>query len=105
MHDPAHKRMQGAMATPHQARYLTLGQDEKSEVNQRVDHQEVRGHFLLKILDLATKIPGDGALTLDPAQRRVTQTRQRAKQSNFEVFERGNAVSIKESAKKEVRLG
>ena len=31
VHDLAHEKMQGAMATPHQARYLTLGQDEKSQ--------------------------------------------------------------------------
>ena len=92
VHDLAHETMQGQLATPHQCRYLTLGQDKKIEVNQRVDQQEVQSHFLLKTLDLATEIPGDGALTLDPAQRRRTQARQHTKHSDFEVFGRGNAV-------------
>ena len=105
IHDLAHETMQGQLATPHQCRYLTLGQDDKIEVNQRVDQQEVRSHFLYKTLDMATEVPGDGSLTLDPARRRTTQAREHAKHSDFEVFERGNAVSIKEEAKKPVRLG
>ena len=41
IHNLAHERMQGALATPHQARYLALGQDDMIKVNQQVDHQEL----------------------------------------------------------------
>ena len=42
IHDKAHERMAGALATPHQVRYLSLGKDDKIEVHQRADHQEIR---------------------------------------------------------------
>ena len=75
------------------------------EVNQRVDHQEVRSHFLHKTIDYATAVPGDGSITLDPARRKNQQAREHAKPPNFEVFESGNGVSIKETKDRPVRLG
>ena len=69
VHDMTHERMPGALATPHQAQFLSFGQDGKIEVHQCAKHQEIRSHFLLKTLDLTTEIPSDGAQTLDPASR------------------------------------
>ena len=87
IHDMAHERMAGALATPHQARYLSLGQDDEIEVHQCADHHEIRSHFLLKTLDLTTVVPGDGTLTLDPTRRHAGQTRKVTKQSDYELFE------------------
>ena len=95
VHDMAHENMQGQQATAHQALYFSLGQDAGIEVNYRADWWNVRNNLLQKLLDESTEGPGDGSLSINPASRDPFQSRDQGNRSDFEIFERGDAVSIK----------
>ena len=101
----AHENMQGQEATAHQALYFSLGQDAGIEVNHRADWWDVRNNLLQTLLDDSTEGPGDGSISINPARRDPFQSRDQGKRPDFETFERGDVVSIKETSDRKCRYG
>ena len=75
------------------------------EVNHRADWWDIRNNLLQTLLDENTEGPGDGSISINPARRDPFQSRDPKKRSDYEVFERGDAVSIKETADRNCRFG
>ena len=105
VHDMTHENMQGQQSMAHQAMYFSLGQDAGIEVTHRADWWDVRNNLLQKLLDESTEGPGDESVSINPASRDPFQSRDQGKRSDFEIFERGDAVSIKETSDCHVRYG
>ena len=95
--------MIGQQATA--ALYFSFGQDSGIEINHRADWWDIRNNLLQKLLDEGTESPGDGSLSINPASQDPFQSRDQGKRPDYEVFERGDAVSIKESKDRKVRYG
>ena len=101
----AHETMPGQEATAHQALYFSLGQDVGVEINHRADWWDVRNNLLQTLLDENTEGPGDDTLSINPARRDPFQSRDLGRRPDHEVFERGDAVSIKETSDRKCRYG
>ena len=105
IHDMAHENMPGQEATAHQALYFSMGQDMGVEINHRADWWDIRNNLLQTLLDENTEGPGDGSISINPARRDPFQSRDPKTRSDYEVFEKGDAVSIKETSDRKCRLG
>ena len=105
VHNLAHENMPGQMATAHQAPYMTMGQDEMIEVNHISDWWDVRNQYLQKFLDVETVGPGEGSVSVNPAMCSPIKGRDHGKCSNYEVFQRGDGMSIREGKERVVRYG